>query len=581
MRKIYERFKIAAFFFALVFCTSFIKANAKTTPTLVFQQMSIEKTYGDGGFTNPVTIVTDGAISYSSSDTSVATVNGNGYVTIKGGGECSITIKAASGTNYVSGSRSYHLTVNRATPYISFSSSTVTKALGDAAFRNVLSTNADGTISYSSSNTAIAEVDSKTGYVTLIRSGSCIITAKVAEGKNYTSTEASYNLNVNDNSGGLVLAFVESKVTKTYGNAAFTNALSTNASGTITYTSSNKNVASVNSSGRVTILGAGSCVITASVSGGATSYTLTVNKAVPQMKFASGTVNKKMGDSKFKNTLTTNADGTISYSSSDTKIGVVDASGNVTVKGVGTCKITARAATGKNYTTGSASYSLVVLSADGGTNNNSNTNNGSGANGGSNISEEHIFKNTQPAIGVKIAGANKVKISWQKIAKAQKYYVYYATKAKGTYKLAKEVSSSNNSVTLSKLKKNKTYYFKVSCSAVFSGKTVYSKESNVVSKKVLGSPTKPKIDGRTQGNSAIVLFWKKQPNVKGIVIYRKVNNKRYKKLKTISGKKKSYKISLNSKSYDRTNTYYFCIRTYYLADGVKIWSKSSNSKRLH
>lgn len=590
--------QIILLFYILIICLPFSQVQAKTTPTLIFSEMSIVKTYGDSGFVNGLTKVTDGALSYSSSDTNVATVNASGYVTIKGAGECSITVKAASCEKYVSGSRSYHLTVNRAEPYINFGSSQVSKKVGDAAFRNVLNTNSDGVIQYSSSNKKVADVDAQTGYVTLVGGGSCMITAAAAEGRNYTAATAGYTLNVSADSGGIevVFAFLNSSVTKNYGDAVFSNPLSANVSGTIHYSSSNSSVASVDNKGIVTIKGAGNCIITASCGNTKASYSLTVNKAVPQMSFANQAMIKKKSDAVFKNALITNTDGTIYYSSSSSSVAVVDANGNITIKGIGDCKITARATAGKNYVAGSIDFSLVIINDDGnaenasGTKNDSNTNNesntGNGTNTGenSNVSNGQIvtadgLKKIKPVINVKNAGANKVKITWKNVSGAQQYYIYSATKINGKYKLMKSLPSSQSFVTVSKLKKNKVYYFKMQCSTMIKGKKVYSQESGVVSKKVIGAPPKPKMYAKTSGKDALILYWKKQPKVNGIAIYQRVNKGKYKKIKTISGKKTSYKISL--KKFEKTNVYYFCIRTYYSADGVKVWSKSSNSRMLH
>ena len=53
----------------------------------------------------------DGTISFSSGNTSIATVSGRGYVTGKAKGSVSITATISQGTNYLSASKSYTLTV--------------------------------------------------------------------------------------------------------------------------------------------------------------------------------------------------------------------------------------------------------------------------------------------------------------------------------------------------------------------------------------------------------------------------------------------------------------------------------------
>ena len=70
-----------------------------------------------------------------------------------------------------------------------------------------------------------------------------------------------------------VISFAESSMSKTYGDADFTNTLTNTGDGTVTYTSNNENIATVNSeTGLVTIMGApGDVTITATVTDG-TNY---------------------------------------------------------------------------------------------------------------------------------------------------------------------------------------------------------------------------------------------------------------------------------------------------------------------
>ena len=62
----------------------------KAAGTLSFAENSIEKMYGDTAFSIELTNTGDGAVSYSSSDSSVATVSESGQVTIRGVGMTTI-----------------------------------------------------------------------------------------------------------------------------------------------------------------------------------------------------------------------------------------------------------------------------------------------------------------------------------------------------------------------------------------------------------------------------------------------------------------------------------------------------------
>lgn len=83
------------------------------------------------------------------------------------------------------------------TPTQSFTSSSVTKTVGDPAFTNTFTTNSTGTVTYSSSNTAVATVNTTTGLVTILGAGSANITATTAANGSFCAATLSYALSVN------------------------------------------------------------------------------------------------------------------------------------------------------------------------------------------------------------------------------------------------------------------------------------------------------------------------------------------------------------------------------------------------
>ena len=79
-----------------------------------YEDTAVEVTYGDDNFTNELTETeVHGAISYSSSDEEVATVDADGEVTILMPGDTVITAVAAAADGYGEGVASYTLTVNK------------------------------------------------------------------------------------------------------------------------------------------------------------------------------------------------------------------------------------------------------------------------------------------------------------------------------------------------------------------------------------------------------------------------------------------------------------------------------------
>ena len=81
---------------------------------------------------------------------------------------------------------------------ISYATASVSKSTNGEAFTNALTKTGDGTVSYASSKTDVAEVNATTGEVTIKGAGEATITATVADSDTYTyaTKTASYTLTV-------------------------------------------------------------------------------------------------------------------------------------------------------------------------------------------------------------------------------------------------------------------------------------------------------------------------------------------------------------------------------------------------
>ena len=254
--------------------------------SISYTPSSVDKTYGDAAFTHPLTNGLTGAgtvsytITYASSDEGVATVNAStGMVTIQNAGSATITANVDDGDNHTYSepkpSASYTLNVAKRAGTIGFTSaakSGVLKTYGDDAFTYAVDKLGDGTVEYTSSDPAVASVNTSTGEVTILKSGDVTITATVTDGTNYTyaSTTDTYNLKVNKAAGSI--SYEVSSLNMTKNDANFTNPLSNkgpkneDATGSVTYSSSNTSVATVDPvTGLVDIIDAGYAVITATV----------------------------------------------------------------------------------------------------------------------------------------------------------------------------------------------------------------------------------------------------------------------------------------------------------------------------
>lgn len=169
------------------------------------------------------------------------------------------------------------------------------------------------------------------------------------------------------------LSFASATATATYGDATVTSPTLDNPHQLpLTWSSSNEGVATVNTSGVVTIVGAGETVISAAFAGNDTygantiSYTLTVNKFQPKITFASTSVTAKVGEGFTPPKVTTDPkDLEFVYTSSDENVAKVDAStGEVTIVGSGTTRITATFNATRNYHYASSYYDLTVEDND-------------------------------------------------------------------------------------------------------------------------------------------------------------------------------------------------------------------------
>lgn len=97
-------------------------------------------------------------------------------------------------------------------------------------------------------------------------------------------------------------------------------------------------------------------------------------------------------------------------------------------------------------------------------------------------------------IGYKVPAAPKIKkikakkkaltLKWTKVKDAKGYKIYRATKKKGKYKLVKTIGKNSTLTwTNKKLKKKKTYYYKIRAYKNVKGKVIYSNYSAVKYKK--------------------------------------------------------------------------------------------------
>lgn len=180
--------------------TKTFKIN-KATPTFSGYS-SYTRTVSRPDFTINTKSNSGATLTYKSSDTSIATVDSKGKISLQGGtGIVYITVTSPETDNYKSATKQVKITVNPdeddiGTATINTGANSYDKTVDDASFNLEASTNSDGTLTYSSSNTAVATVDSK-GNVTLKGiEGSTTITIKVDATDKYAAATKSVKVTV-------------------------------------------------------------------------------------------------------------------------------------------------------------------------------------------------------------------------------------------------------------------------------------------------------------------------------------------------------------------------------------------------
>jgi|GEM_PF-285402 len=317
-------------------------------------------------------------VAYASSNTDVATIATDGTVTLKAAGTTTITAtseaKSTDTVEYEAASVSYTLTVqeegsNLVSADLAWPATSYSASMG-SAFTSPTLTNPHGLgITYSSSNTDVATVDAQ-GTVTLVSAGTTTITATSAATDTYLAGSAYYTLTVSLAEAGLSWSAGTCEVT--FG-TSYSLPVLTNTNGlSVSYTSSNTDVATIDGSGTVTIVAAGTSYIKAYFAGDNTyaeataTYTLKVNKGTPTLSWSASafTANLEDGSWDFP-TLTTDPSGlSVTYSSSKTNVASVDASTGVpTPLATGSTTITATSASTDQYKSASATYTLSVKSS--------------------------------------------------------------------------------------------------------------------------------------------------------------------------------------------------------------------------
>ena len=198
----------------------------------------------------------DAAVTFKSGNTKVATVSCKGVVKGVKAGTAVITAKVGNAT------ATCKVTVKAST--IKFAKASVTIYKGKTATVKATAT-PSATVKYTSSNTKVATVNSKTGVVKGIKAGTVTITAKAGALKTTCKVVVK----------NPAFSLVKSSATIKKGKTTTIRSKAAPA-GKVTYTSSNKKVAAVNSKGVVKGIKKGKATITVKCNGITKKFVVTV-----------------------------------------------------------------------------------------------------------------------------------------------------------------------------------------------------------------------------------------------------------------------------------------------------------------
>ena len=336
------------------------KVTVQTTPisvtlnkTNVTLDLSTNKTVQLTATVNPSTANVQNGITWSSNDTSTATVSQSGLVTGVKNGSTTVTAKTTNGKIVTCA-----VTVQTTPTSVTLNQTNVTldlstnKTVQLTATVNPNTANVKTGVTWKSKDTSIATV-SQSGVVTGVRNGSTTIIATTGNGKTVTCT-----VTVVTSPTGIALdkdkVVLDMSGTKTASLNVIIQPSNANKNIEITWTSRNSEIASVDQSGNVIAKANGTTIITATTKNGkSASCNITVTTSItslivsPTSKTLKKDENVQLVAIKNPSTATEG----IVWTSSNQSVATVNQNGLVTAKGFGTATITVRSSSGSKLAT--------------------------------------------------------------------------------------------------------------------------------------------------------------------------------------------------------------------------------------
>ena len=302
---------------------------------------------------NPSSTNTNNGLTWRSDNTGIVSVDTSGNITAKSNGTTTITVTTTNGKK-----ATCSVTVKTSPQSISLNNSSLTLDISGTKTSklnvnfNPTSSNTNNSITWNSDAPGIATVDSS-GNVTGVANGTTTIRATTTNGKvatcSVTVQTSPQSISLNKTNVTLDLVGTQNTDLKvTY------NPTTSNVQTSITWTSSNPNVASVDSSGNVMGKANGAAVITAETANGKkTTCNVTVHTSLQSISLNKNKLAFDLSTSHKSEKLqityspsSANYNNSVTWKSSNTNVARVDQSGTVTAVGNGGATITATAQNG-------------------------------------------------------------------------------------------------------------------------------------------------------------------------------------------------------------------------------------------
>ncbi len=311
-----------------------VTVTPSTATILVGQSVTLS------GDVQPATA--DKALTWTSSDSKIATVDANGAVKGIGAGTATITATTVNGLKSTA-----KVTVQAVATSITLSQTSATLNAGEtiSLTATVKPDNAvDKSVTWTSSNTAVATVSDK-GLVTAIAKGTATITAKTVNG-----LTANFTLTVRPVVESVTLSQTEATLTAGESFTLTATILPGDALQTMTWTSSDPSVATVSDKGVVKAVAKGTAAITVKSANGKTAECKVTVAPLPEsVTLSKSEITLEIGESE---TLTATVlpedviNKTVTWTSSNENVAKVSADGTVTALAKGVASVIATASNG-------------------------------------------------------------------------------------------------------------------------------------------------------------------------------------------------------------------------------------------